>query len=99
MDTNLIKEMIQRAISDANIEVYDTTGTADHFKVIIISDIFDGMSLIDRHKLIYKSLDEYITKEIHALQLITQTKEEYSNGEVESRIMEKTIYSTISRVG
>ena len=23
---------------------------------------------------------EYITKEIHALQLITQTKEEYSNG-------------------
>ena len=79
MDTNLIKEMIKRAISDANIEVYDTTGTADHFKVIIISDIFDGMSLIDRHKLIYKSLDEYITKEIHALQLITQTKEEYSN--------------------
>ena len=80
MDTNLIKEMIGRAISDANIEVYDTTGTADHFKVIIISDTFDGMSLIDRHKLIYKSLDEYITKEIHALQLITQTKEEYSNG-------------------
>ena len=80
MDANLIKEMIRVAISDANIEVYDTTGTADHFKVIIISDIFDGMSLIDRHKLIYKSLDEYITKEIHALQLITQTKEEYSNG-------------------
>ena len=80
MDANLIKEMIRIAISDANIEVYDTTGTADHFKVIIISDIFDGMSLIDRHKLIYKSLDEYITKEIHALQLITQTKEEYSNG-------------------
>ena len=80
MDTNLIKEMIRIAISDANIEVYDTTGTADHFKVVIISDIFNGMSLIDRHKLIYKSLEEYITKEIHALQLITQTKEEYSNG-------------------
>ena len=80
MDANLIKEMIRIAISDANIEVYDTTGTADHFKVIIISDIFDGMSLIDRHKLIYKSLDEYITKEIHALQLKTITNKEFNDG-------------------
>ena len=79
MDTNLIKELIKKAISNADIKVYDTTGTADHFKVIVVSDIFKGMSLINRHKLIYKSLDEYITKEIHALQLIAQTKEECSN--------------------
>ena len=79
MDTNLIKEMIKKAISNADIKVYDTTGTADHFKVIVVSDVFKGMSLINRHKLIYKSLDEYITKEIHALQLIAQTEEERSN--------------------
>ena len=79
MDTNLIKEMIKKAISNADIKVYDTTGTADHFKVIVVSDVFKGMPLINRHKLIYKSLDEYITKEIHALQLITQTEEECSN--------------------
>ena len=79
MDTNLIKEMIKKAISNADIKVYDTTGTADHFKVIVVSDVFKGMPLINRHKLIYKSLDKYITKEIHALQLIVQTEEEYSN--------------------
>ena len=79
MDTTLIKEMIKKTISDADIQVYDTTGTNDHFKVVIISDVFKGMSLINRHKLIYKSLDAYITKEIHALQLVTQTKEECSN--------------------
>ncbi len=79
MDTNLIKEMIKKTISNANVEVYDTTGTADHFKVVVISDVFDGMSLINRHKLIYKALDKYVTKEIHALQMITKTKQEYSN--------------------
>ncbi len=80
MDTDLIKEMIKKAISNAKIEVYDTTGTADHFKVVVVSDVFSDMSLINRHKLIYKALDKYLTKEIHALQLITQTREEYSNG-------------------
>ena len=80
MDTDLIKEMIKKATSNAKIEVYDTTGTADHFKVVVVSDVFSDMSLINRHKLIYKALDKYLTKEIHALQLITQTREEYSNG-------------------
>jgi len=79
MDTNLIKELIKKAISTSNVEVYDTTGTADHFKVIVVSNIFNGVSLINRHKLIYKALDPYVTKEIHALQLITKTEEEYSN--------------------
>tara|TARA_Y100001970_G_scaffold289631_1_gene420642 strand:- start:3519 stop:3761 length:243 start_codon:yes stop_codon:yes gene_type:complete len=79
MDTNLIKEMIKKTISNAKVEVYDTTGTSDHFKVVVLSDIFEGMSLINRHKLIYKSLDQYITKEIHALQIIAQTNNESTN--------------------
>ena len=79
MDSNLIKEMIQKAISDANVEVYDTTGTFDHFKVIVISNIFKDMTLIKRHKLIYKILNQYITKEIHALQIVAQTPKEFHN--------------------
>ena len=79
MDSNLIKEMIKKAISDANVEVYDTTGTSDHFKVVVISNTFEGMTLIKRHKLIYKILNQYITKEIHALQIVAQTQEEFHN--------------------
>jgi len=79
MDTNLIKEMIKKTMPDAKVEVYDTTGTADHFRVVVVTDLFSDMALINRHKLIYKALDKYLTKEIHALQLITQTEEEYSN--------------------
>ena len=79
MDSNLIIEMIVKALPDAKVEVYDTTGTSDHFKVVVISNTFEGMTLIKRHKLIYKILNQYITKEIHALQIIAQTKEEFNN--------------------
>ena len=71
--------MIKKVIFNAKVEVYDTTGTADHFRVVVVSNLFSDMSLINRHKLTYKALDKYLTKEIHALQLITQTEEEYSN--------------------
>ena len=41
---------------------------------IKISDDFEGLSLVDQHQLVYKTLGNYLTNEIHALQLKTMTK-------------------------
>ena len=79
MDTNLIKEIIEETINTSKVEILDTTGTGDHFNALIVSDIFEEMSLINRHKLVYKSLSQFLTKEIHALQLKTLTTKEYNN--------------------
>ena len=53
------------------------TGANNHFNVIIICDIFKGLSLIQQHRLIYEILADMITKEIHALQLKTLTWEQW----------------------
>ena len=53
----------------------DTQG--GHFKVLIVSDDFKGISLINRHKLIYRILGKLMQSEIHALSMQTLTKEEY----------------------
>ena len=79
MNINSIKEKIENSISNAKVDVKDSTGTGDHFSVIVISNKFENMSLVNRHKLIYKSLNEYITKEIHALQIKTYTEKELSD--------------------
>jgi len=79
MNINSIKQKIEDSISESRVEAQDTTGTVDHFSVVVVSDVFDGMSLIDRHKLIYKSLEQYITREIHALQIKAYTKKEVKN--------------------
>ena len=52
MDVNLIKEIILKTIENAQVHVKDTNGTGDHFSILVISDLFDDMSLINRHKLI-----------------------------------------------
>ena len=79
MNTKSIKNIIEDSLAGSKAEVIDTTGTGDHFNVIVISNSFQNMSLINRHKLIYKALNQFLNKEIHALQLKTLTEEESNN--------------------
>ena len=71
MEPESLKELIASGIPNAKIEVIDTTGSKDHFSAVVISSSFEGLSLIDQHKEVYKAIGEHMTKEIHALQLKT----------------------------
>ena len=51
-------------------------GSESHFKVTIVSDEFENLSLIKRHRLVNKALENEI-QQIHALALHTMTKDEY----------------------
>ena len=74
MEASKVKELIIAGLTDPKVEVADTTGTGDHFSAVIISDDFKDLSLIEQHQLVYKTLGDYLTNEIHALQLKTYTK-------------------------
>ena len=70
-----MKDMITKIISDG-IKYDDLTvdGSESKYEVQIVSDVFDGKSIIQRHKLIYALLDNYIkTGEIHALTIKAMT--------------------------
>ena len=54
----------------------DTQG--GHFKALIISNSFQDMALIDRHKLVYNILEKMMKVEIHALSMQTLTEQEYA---------------------
>ena len=49
-----------------------------HFRLVIVSDSFNGMPLIKRHRTINSLLQEELEKKgLHALQLVTKTVEEF----------------------
>ena len=54
---------------------YDGGG---HYKINLISDDFENISLLDRHKKIYLILKDMIIKEIHAVSLNLSTVKEYT---------------------
>ena len=57
-------------------------GSESHFKVIIVSDQFNGKRLVARHQQVNKILADELVHSIHALALHTMTQEEWAgNGE------------------
>ncbi|MDH5483631.1 MAG: BolA/IbaG family iron-sulfur metabolism protein [Gammaproteobacteria bacterium] len=53
-------------------------GSESHFKVVIVSDEFNGKMLVARHRMINKILAEELQAVIHALALHTLTPEEWA---------------------
>jgi len=55
-------------------------GSESHFKVILVSEDFNELVLIKRHRLVIKALQQEM-QEIHALALHTMTPDEWSSRE------------------
>lgn len=70
-----LEEMIKNKFPNANILVEDLAGDNNHYSVSIESSAFNGLSRIQQHQLVYKSLDGLMDNELHAMQLKTKGTE------------------------
>ena len=79
MNSEYIKQKLEDFFSKKDLlKVVDINGNGDHYSILVISNKFANMSLIERHKIIYSIFDKEITKEIHAMQIETYTHEEWN---------------------
>ncbi len=69
-----IKKLILSSLPDATIEIKDLMGDNNHYSATIKSEQFKGLSKIEQHKLVYKSLKGRMGNELHALSLTTEEK-------------------------
>ncbi|QIQ22357.1 transcriptional regulator BolA [Zophobihabitans entericus] len=56
-------------------------GSETHFKVIMVSDDFDGKRLVQRHRLVYDALAEELASTVHALALHLYTRAEWQQAQ------------------
>jgi len=76
ISTDTLTNYIRQALPDATVSVTDRTGTMDHLQVRVVSDLFHGKSLLDRHRMIYQALDAPMKDgRIHALEITAETKD------------------------
>ncbi len=47
-----------------------------HFKLLIVSEQFTGLSMLKRHQLVYQALAELLKTDIHALSIQAKTPTE-----------------------
>tara|TARA_B100001115_G_C15776732_1_gene381674 strand:- start:352 stop:582 length:231 start_codon:yes stop_codon:yes gene_type:complete len=65
--------LITKTIPNSQVSVETFNGN-DHLQVTVTSPVFDGLSLVKQHQLVYSALKSELASEaIHALALKTQT--------------------------
>lgn len=74
MAADRLDVLLRQAFPDAaEVAVTDRTGTGDHFQVVVVSTGFDGLSLVEQHKLVYGALSEPLADgTIHELRIRTR---------------------------
>ena len=74
MATEPIRALLAEAFPDASeLDVEDRTGTGDHFQVTVMSPQFDGMPLLEQHRLVNHALAAPLADgTIHELRIRTK---------------------------
>ena len=70
MDSAMIEQMIRAGLPDAEVSVSGADGV--HFEARVVSSAFAGKSTLQRHRMVYATLGEFMGREIHALGLRTE---------------------------
>ena len=80
---DIIGEKIRRSLKPAHLEIINEShmhagpATQSHFKVIVASEDFSGLSPVKRHQLLYRLLKDELAGPVHALALHTYTPDEW----------------------
>jgi stress-induced morphogen len=76
MATETLRSLLNEAFPDAKeLDVVDRTGGGDHFHVTVVSGRFEGLSLVEQHKLVYAALAEPLADgTIHELRISTRVE-------------------------
>ncbi|MGH7549867.1 MAG: BolA family protein [Gemmatimonadota bacterium] len=73
-----VAERLRSAIPEALVEVIDLTGTDNHLEARVVSPVFEGKSLVERHKMVYAPLRDWIDDDtVHALAVKAWTPQQH----------------------
>ena len=75
-----VKNRIEEGIPDSECLVNEFSGGTDHYSVVVISDSFDGLVSLKRHRMIMDLFKEEMdTGEVHALTIKALTRKQWND--------------------
>lgn len=71
MTAEEIRNRVLEALPGCEVDVVDTVGDQNHWRVIVTSERFAGLSLIDQHKLVMDPFRDVLGGVMHAIEIKT----------------------------
>ncbi|XP_053330294.1 bolA-like protein 1 [Spea bombifrons] len=83
-----LSESLQPCYLEVNNESYMHAvpkGSETHFKVVVVSEMFNGKTLIQRHRLVNELLKEELAGSVHALSIQAKTPQQWEENPTVSK--------------
>ena len=84
----LIERRLRERLTPVHLEIQDdsakhaghpgATSSGGHYRLIIVSDKFEGRTLIERHRLVNDAVADLFGSQIHALSMRTLTPDQWN---------------------
>ncbi len=84
----IIKTTLENQLEAVHVQIIDDSaahaghlgaqGGGGHYRVIVVSARFEGLSPVASQRLVYQALSELMTTDIHALEMRTLTPEQWA---------------------
>jgi stress-induced morphogen len=72
IDDVALTSLIRAELPDAQVQIFDRTGTMDHFNLTVRSSAFKGKTPLQQHRLVYGALKSALEDgRVHAVELKT----------------------------
>ncbi len=79
-----IQEKLTSALAPSHLDVENESrmhsvapGSETHFKVVVVSDAFEGLGLVDRHRRVHAILADELKNGVHALAIRALTPSQW----------------------
>lgn len=80
-----IESKLKESLEPSHLEVINEShmhnvpkGSETHFKVVVVSQRFDGLSAVKRHQLVYGVLGDEMKSGVHALAITSRSPAEWA---------------------
>ncbi|KAK6467107.1 bolA-like protein 1 [Huso huso] len=81
-----IRAKLSRTLAPTHLEVRNEShlhavpaGSESHFRVLVVSPSFEGLPLVQRHRLVNEALREELAGSVHALSIQAKTPQQWSS--------------------
>ncbi|MFB6156557.1 MAG: BolA/IbaG family iron-sulfur metabolism protein [Haloferacaceae archaeon] len=83
METARVARLIEEGVEGAEVVHAERTphpgeDEHEHFAVEVVAPAFEGVTIVNRHEMVYDALGDHMTTDIHALDVTTYTPDEWA---------------------
>ena len=73
-----LQSMLDTAFPGDDIRLNSPMGDNNHFELLVVSDKFQGKTMIEQHQMVDHALGDVIREAVHALALKTYTPQQWA---------------------